>query len=159
MLAALIASVEEKKAQFDRLRPLSPGAISASAAHAHDLELTYTSNAIEGNTLTQLETNLVIEQGITVGGKTLRDHLEAIDHHEALAYVRDLARRGSRLSEHDVRSLHALTMRRVRSRHRRGLRHCESLREHRRWPPQLPAAGRNSRAHGRFLSLASRRAG
>lgn len=60
----------------------------------------------------QLETNLVIEQGITIGGKTLRDHLEAIDHHEALAYVRDLAQRGSRLSEHDVRSLHALTMRR-----------------------------------------------
>lgn len=51
MLAALIASVEDKKAQFDRLRPLSPGAISLLSA-AHDLELTYTSNAIEGNALT-----------------------------------------------------------------------------------------------------------
>jgi Fic family protein len=111
MLAALIASVDDKKAYLDRLRPLSPGALR-HLSDAHDLELTYTSNAIEGNALTQLETNLVIEQGITVGGKKLRDHLEAIDHHEALAYVRDLARHGTRLSEHDVRSLHALTMRR-----------------------------------------------
>ena len=48
--------------------------------HVHDLELTYTSNAIEGNTLSAAETTLVIEQGITIGGKPLKDHLEAIDH-------------------------------------------------------------------------------
>ena len=111
MLAALITAIEEKKAQLDRLRPMSGEAL-ANLAHACDLELTYTSNAIEGNTLTQIETSLVIEKGITIGGKKLRDHLEAIDHYEAIAYVRDLAARGVRLTQSDVRNLHALVMKR-----------------------------------------------
>lgn len=111
MLEQLIASVADKKAELDRLRPRSFGALT-NLEYAHNLELTYTSNAIEGNTLTQIETSLVIEQGITIGGKPLRDHLEAVDHFEALAYVRELAGRKSRLSEHDVRSLHALVLRR-----------------------------------------------
>lgn len=107
----IIDTVEQKKAELDRLRPLSPGAL-ANLEHAYDLELTYTSNALEGNTLTQIETNLVIEQGITIGGKKLRDHLEAIDHYGAIRYVRDLARRDQRLTESDVRNLHALVMQR-----------------------------------------------
>jgi Fic family protein len=111
MLDLLMSSVAAKKAEFDRLRPLSPGALK-NLEHAHDLELTYTSNAIEGNTLTQIETNLVIEQGITIGGKKLRDHLEAIDHWHAIAYVRELAGRDAPLSEYDARSLHALALKR-----------------------------------------------
>ena len=90
MLTALTGDIERKKAQLDRLRPLSPGAL-VNLEHAYDLELTYTSNAIEGNTLSQVETNLVIEQGITISGKKLRDHLEAIDHFEAIRYVREIA--------------------------------------------------------------------
>ena len=111
MLAALIAEVEVKRAELIRLRPLKPHALE-NLERAYALELTYSSNALEGNTLTQLETNLVIENGVTVGGKSLKDHLEAIDHHEALAYVRELAGRESVLTEHDIRSLHALVMRR-----------------------------------------------
>ena len=53
---------------------------------------------------------LVIEQGITVAGKPLRDHLEAIDHYDAIRYVRELARRGSPLTEMDVRGLHRLVV-------------------------------------------------
>ena len=111
MLAALTDDIEWKKAQLDRLRPLSPGAL-VNLEHAYDLELTYTSNAIEGNTLSQVETNLVIEQGITISGKKLRDHLEAIDHYEAIRYVREIARHSSPLTESDVRNLHALVMKR-----------------------------------------------
>ena len=111
MLASLITTITEKKADLDRLRPLAPLALT-QLEHAYDLELTYTSNAIEGNTLTQIETNLIIEHGITVGGKKLKDHLEAIDHHDALRYVRELARVRSPLTEADIRSLHALVMQR-----------------------------------------------
>jgi Fic family protein len=78
--------------------------------HSHDLELAYTSNAIEGNTLTAAETTLVIEQGITIAGKPLQDHLEAIDHFKAIRYVRDLARRTTPLSEMDIRALHKLVV-------------------------------------------------
>ena len=111
MLSALIAEVEQKKAQLDRLRPLSPSALGG-LEHAYDLELTYTSNAIEGNTLTQIETALVIEHGVTIGGKKLKDHLEAIDHYDAIRYVREIADHTEPLTESDVRNLHALVMRR-----------------------------------------------
>lgn len=111
MSAALNHTIGQKKARLDRLRPLAPGALT-SLDHAYDLELTYTSNAIEGNTLTQLETNLVVEKGITIGGKRLKDHLEAIDHYEALAFVRDVAARTSVLTQADLRNLHALVLQR-----------------------------------------------
>ena len=111
MLAALIRGIEHKKAQLDRVRPLSGGAL-AHLQKYYDIELTYTSNAIEGNTLSSAETTLVIEQGITIGGKPLKDHLEAIDHYEAIRYVRALARQGTALTEADVRQLHHLVVQR-----------------------------------------------
>lgn len=111
MLTDIIKNVEEKKAQLDCLRPR--GGL-ANFEHSHDLELTYTSNAIEGNTLSAAETTLVIEQGITVGGKPLKDHLEAIDHYEAIRYVREIARRALPLTELDLRNLHRLVVQRSR---------------------------------------------
>src|SRR5579863_1472862 len=101
MLERLIASVEEMKAQFDRLRPLSTSALAQLQKH-YDVELTYTSNAIEGNTLTLRETAEVIEHGITVGGKSLCDHLEAVDHYEAVQWMRELAAQASPLGEYAV---------------------------------------------------------
>ena len=81
---ALIRQIAAKKAELDGLRTRTPGGLT-NFEHTQDLELTYTSNAIEGNTLTAVETTLVIEQGITIGGKPLKDHLEAVDHFEAIA--------------------------------------------------------------------------
>jgi len=107
----LLAQIAEKKAELDRLRPLAPQGLT-NLEHVHDLEITYTSNAIEGNTLTASETMLVIEQGITIGGKPLKDHMEAIDHYEAIRYVRDLARQGRPLIEMDLRTLHGLVVKR-----------------------------------------------
>jgi Fic family protein len=107
----LLEQIAEKKAELDRLRPIAPGGLS-NLEHAHDLELTYTSNAIEGNTLTASETMLVVEQGITIGGKPLKDHMEAIDHYEAIRHVRELARQGRPLTEMDVRTLHSLIVKR-----------------------------------------------
>ena len=105
----LLASIAGKKAELDRLRATRPGALGG-LERSQDLELTFTSNAIEGNTLTAVETGIVIEQGITVAGKPLRDHLEAIDHFQALGFVRSLARQESVLTEFDIRTLHRLVM-------------------------------------------------
>ncbi len=110
----LLQQVASRKAELDRLRIAAPGR-TRNLDHSTDLELTYTSNAIEGNTLTAVETTLVIEQGITIGGRPLKDHLEAIDHYDAIVYVRDLARRSAAaLTEFDVRTLHSLVVRRSR---------------------------------------------
>src|ERR1700684_642439 len=109
----LLTSIAAQKNRLDELRPLSQKAL-ANLEHYYDIELTYTSNAIEGNTLSPVETTLVIEQGITIGGKPLKDHLEALDHYDAIRYVRELARAGTRITEADVRNLHSLVVKRSR---------------------------------------------
>ncbi len=107
----LLKAIAAKKERLDRLRRLAPQAL-ARLEHYYDIELTYTSNAIEGNTLGPVETTLVIEKGITIAGKPLKDHLEALDHYDAMRYVRDLAAQTVRLTEGDVRNLHKLVMQR-----------------------------------------------
>jgi Fic family protein len=86
---------------------------NASLEHWIDVELTYTSNAVEGNTLTRMETALVLEKGLTVSGKPLRDHLEAVGHLDALRFVRALASRSEPIREVGVREIHRLVMARA----------------------------------------------
>jgi Fic family protein len=107
----LLPSIAAKKKRLDKLRPLSAKALG-DLEHFYDIELTYTSNALEGNTLSPVETTLVIEKGIAVSGKPLKDHLEALDHYDAIRYVRELARQEAPVTESDVRNLHKLVMQR-----------------------------------------------
>ena len=93
------------KAELDALRPLGEASLAQLQKH-YDVELTFTSNAIEGNTLTLRETAEVIEHGVTVGGKLLRDHLEALDHYDALLWMRDLAAGAEPIDEAVVCELH-----------------------------------------------------
>jgi Fic family protein len=109
----VLQAIAAKRERLDKLRPLPPEAL-AKLEHYYDIELTYTSNAIEGNTLGPVETTLVIDQGVTIGGKPLKDHLEALDHYDAIRYVRELAKHRSTLTETDVRSLHSLIVKRSR---------------------------------------------
>lgn len=105
MAAASTDDIATKKARLDALRPLSAAALAQLQKH-YDVELTYTSNAIEGNTLTLRETAEVIEHGITVGGKPLRDHLEAVDHYQALLWMRELAATPAPINEDIICDLH-----------------------------------------------------
>jgi cell filamentation protein, protein adenylyltransferase len=105
MFQALKDVIERWKTELDRSSPLSTVALAQLQKH-YDVELTYASNAIEGNTLTLRETAEVIEHGITVGGKSLRDHLEAVDHYQALLWMRQIAATAAPLGEDTVRELH-----------------------------------------------------
>lgn len=111
---ALLAAIAEKQEALRRLRPLAAHALRA-LDHLYDLELTYTSNAIEGNTLNAAETQLIIEKGITIGGKPLRDHLEALDHYDALRWVRGIAAAQPPypVAELELRNLHRLVVQRA----------------------------------------------
>jgi Fic family protein len=104
-MQTLLQEIAAKKAQLDALRPISSAALRHLQKH-YDVELTYTSNAIEGNTLTLRETAEVIEHGITVGGKKLKDHLEALDHYEAVLWMREIAAQNIPVDETIVRELH-----------------------------------------------------
>lgn len=107
----LARQIEVLKAQLGEMRPLSPSLLAA-LHRPLDIEITHTSNAIEGNTLTLRETKEVVEHGITVSGKPLKDHLEAQDHHFALEYMYELASQSHPVGERTVRELHTLVMKR-----------------------------------------------
>jgi Fic family protein len=110
-LPNLLRAIDERKAALDALRPLS-SATAASLRAALSLEWTYHSNAIEGNTLTLRETRVVLE-GITVGGKSLRDHLEAVNHRDAILLVEDLVARSAEIDEWNIRGMHQLLLRTI----------------------------------------------
>ena len=107
---ALLAQLDDLKKCLDSFRPLNPAQLK-NLQGAWDIEYTYESNRIEGNTLTLQETDLVINEGITVGGKRLNEHLEAINHKEAIDYIRELATGQTELNEYTLNAVHALILR------------------------------------------------
>lgn len=97
------------KRWLDQMRPLPPE-VTAELRHRYEVRLTHHSTAIEGNTLTQSETQIVIEKGVTIAGKSLREHLEIVGHKDAFDFVIDLASSGAPISELEIRAIHALVM-------------------------------------------------
>ena len=105
----LLARVQEKKGKLDLQRPLST-AITRRLHEDLRIRLTYHSNAIEGNTLSLRETQVVIEEGITIGGHTLREHLEATNHAMAFDELRRLVEHSSPITLETVSRLHTLVL-------------------------------------------------
>jgi len=103
--------IEDKLKELNKMRPLPVPAIEKLKEQLQ-IEMTYNSNAIEGNSLTLRETFLVINEGITIKGKSLKDHLEAKDHKEALDYLYDLVEKDKKhtISEQFIRNLHKLVV-------------------------------------------------
>jgi Fic family protein len=99
------------KEKLDSFRPL-PAEVIANLHEDLVLRWTYNSNAIEGNTLTLKETKVALE-GITIGGKTLREHFEAINHREAIVFVETLVKENDSLSEHIIKSVHQLILKNI----------------------------------------------
>lgn len=107
-MEAFLKEIEEKKSLLDSKRPLPEYTVKSIRENLL-LEWTYNSNAIEGNTLTLKETKVVLE-GITVGGKTLREHLEVINHKEAILYVEEIVKDKEPLSEWQIKNIHRLVL-------------------------------------------------
>lgn len=107
-----LKKIERLKSWLDSFRPLSP-IIVAELKKLYDVQFTYNSNAIEGNTLTQSETELVLTTGITVGGKTLQEHLEVIGHKDAIDYIETLAQQDTRINEWEIKQIHNLILRTI----------------------------------------------
>ena len=108
---SLYARLDGRRRELDGLRPLAPDQ-AADLKRLYDLDLTYNSNAIEGSTLTYAETRVILEQGITVAGKPLREHLEVINHKEAIDFIEELAAcGGGPMRESDLLSVHSLILR------------------------------------------------
>lgn len=107
-------TLETKLNKIDELREFVsahslPPSLQRDIAEDFKLRYTYDSNAIEGNTLTLHETKVVLE-GVTIGGKTLREHLEVINHAEAIEYIMDLVKNSVPISEYQIKSIHNLIL-------------------------------------------------
>ena len=108
-ITALLQECDALKARLQSLRPLPVEALKKIEG-ALAIEYTYESNRIEGNTLTLQETELVVNEGVTVAGKSMREHLEAINHAEAVDYIREFAKNGIEISERTIKEIHALVL-------------------------------------------------
>jgi Fic family protein len=105
--------LSQKKQLLDQYRPF-PDALTRNLDDWFRVELTYTSNALEGNTLTRQETALVVEKGLTVGGKSLREHLEAVNHAHALDWVKNLVtHQPDTITEYDILHIHELILKSI----------------------------------------------
>ncbi len=107
-----LESLNQLKTWLDAFRPL-PTTVVAELRQRYLVRFTYHSNALEGNTLTQSETELVLTTGITIGGKTLEEHLEAIGHQEAIVYIETLVQRATIVGEWEIRQIHNLILRKI----------------------------------------------
>ena len=106
-LQNILVYIDLLKKELDRFRQFD----SFRIAQALELEYTFESNKIEGNTLTLRETDLVVNEGLTVSGKSMREHLEAINHQEAIGYIKQLLERNFSLNERELLSIHNLILR------------------------------------------------
>lgn len=105
------SDIDKKKRLLDSYRPLPINTVN-SLHEAMVVNFTYNSNAIEGNTLTISETKVVLE-GITVGGKTMKEHLEVINHKEAILYLEDLVQSENVLTERMIKNIHSLVLKNI----------------------------------------------
>ena len=116
-LDELLKIIADKKKQLDALRPL-PAPLVKNLQQWFAVELTYTSNALEGNTLTRNETALVVEKGITIAGKPLKDHVEAVNYTIALNFVNDLVdKKRTEISLNDILDIHRIILKSIDDEH------------------------------------------
>jgi len=106
-LKTILDEIDTLKATLNKYRELD----SFRIAQALELEYTFESNRIEGNTLTLRETDLVINEGLTISGKSMQEHLEAINHVEAVTYIKQLIERNFSFNERELLSVHNLILR------------------------------------------------
>lgn len=105
---SILSQIDRKKAELDKCRPLTAGEVER-LNEEFIVEYTYNSNAIEGNTLTLRETDLVL-RGLTIAQKPLKDHMEAVGHKEAFDYISQLVKEKVPISESIIKQIHFLVL-------------------------------------------------
>ncbi|MBC7488397.1 MAG: Fic family protein [Cytophagaceae bacterium] len=126
--------IDELKAKLNQYRHLE----SDKVAKAFELEYTYESNRIEGNTLTLQETALVVEKGLTISGKSLQEHMEAINHTHAIEYVKDLVKDPIAINETHLLNIHSLILQSIDNSHAGKYRNVQVLISGAQYVPPQP---------------------
>ncbi|MDR0605500.1 MAG: Fic family protein [Bacteroidales bacterium] len=101
--------IDVLKERLQSVRPVHSEALE-KIKMSFEIEYTYESNRIEGNTLTLQETALIISEGITIGGKSLREHLEVINHTQAISFIKEIVSFNIEISEYLIKQIHSLIL-------------------------------------------------
>ena len=109
----LLKQIDSKKKKLDSFRPLSFEQVK-NLKRLFDIDFTYNSTVIEGNTLSLRETRVVLLDGITIGGKTVHEHLEVINHKEAIDYIEQLAHKNiDEYTRQDILNIHSIVLKNI----------------------------------------------
>lgn len=111
-----LLKIDTLKAQWQGKHPLGPSHLKRLREY-FDVQYTFESNRIEGNTLSLRETDLIVNKGLTIGGKSMQEHLEAVNHAEAIDYVTDLAMAKIDLNKRNILDIHRLILKGIDTEH------------------------------------------
>jgi Fic family protein len=106
-LQKLLSEIDILKIKLETFNPIANSQIIQDS----ELEYTFESNRLEGNTLTLLETDLVVNEGQTISGKNMREHMEALNHIEAIAFIKNMIEKNLALNEREIIAIHSLILR------------------------------------------------
>lgn len=115
-LVKMLQRADELKSEWDKFRPIDALQLQKMREYFH-LSYTYESNQIEGNTLSLQETKLVIEEGMTIGGKSLREHLEAINHQNAILFLEEIVQKKQPLTKSTLLQIHRIILFNISNQH------------------------------------------
>jgi Fic family protein len=136
-LERLLKEIDEKKARIDRARPL-PGIVLSKLTEYLDIEWTYNSNAIEGSTITRQETMLILKEGLTISGKSMKEHLEVTNHKNAIDYLGELMTKIEPITQRDVLKIHSLILEGINNRYAGKIRDVEVYISGSPYKPPMP---------------------
>ena len=132
----ILDEIDKLQKKINGFRPLSENLLKQIKEY-YRIGLTYSSNALEGNSLTETETKIVLEDGITIGGKPLKDHFEAVGHSEAYDLMHNLSK-AKRITEENIKELHKLFYRRINEQNAGGYRRERVFISGSKYPLPLP---------------------
>ena len=133
----IFSEIDKLQEEIISFRPLDSNLLKQIKEY-YRIGLTYTSNALEGNSLTETETKVILEEGITIGGKPLKDHFEAIGHSEAFDFMFTLITK-KKLTEKDIKTLHRLFYYRIDQENAGKYRKVKAYVTGSKYPLPLPA--------------------
>ena len=110
-----LVQLSKKKNTLERIKSDISGNVSLNIDNSFEIEYAHNSTAIEGNTLTLLQTKVILEDGLSVGGKTLREIYEVANHAKAFSYVKACVAENKPLDENTVKDIHELLMKNILS--------------------------------------------
>ncbi|MFC1496196.1 Fic family protein [Candidatus Margulisiibacteriota bacterium] len=138
-LQQLLKQIDQKKEKIDQARPL-PKIIVDKLSEYFTVEWTYNSNAIEGNTMTLQETSLILKEGLTISGKSMREHLEVTNHKNAIDFLNELLKKVEPITQRDILEIHKLILEGINNKYAGRLRDVEVFISGSPHKPPLPQA-------------------